>query len=369
MIYLKPYAVFLCALTVILLAFSPFLILSFYQKLPLAEQYKGILTLLHISDWRTAGSSVASFLEKCILQFEACNPHVFIDLVCLSKDDAAEALTNGFKPDIISYPYGFAAQWSFAALPPANHCFNPGAHNAYPYLCGGYCAIVNTDMLNEKGVEIADDWGIRPEELLNAAKLGICFDSEKGYTSLPALAKHQYPDVKRPDISTFEKPEPADVALNIPGKLQNGLQCFCDEQAAVLIASHRQLFEVWQQFEHGQAPGFKAYAIGGYTDMVQMIGVSDAAEQPKLKACQQFAVLTVSGKMQRRVAALGVFPVAPGIEIYSDDGCKKAMCELLCQNAAFGDPNMLHTLNSLAEKAFRGDKNALKTLRNSLISH
>lgn len=363
---MKPFAYFLCALALVLIAVSPFLILSFYEKLPEPEQFSGILTLWHISGWRTGGSSAAAFLEKRISQYEAQNPHVFIELVCFSQDEAAAALSEGLKPDIISYPYGYDIKLSLAQLPPVKTILPEMPHTAYPYMCGGYCIIVNTDILGDNGISVYEGWGIRPERLLEAVKFGVCFDSEKGYTSLPALATHAYPPAGRPSITTFGEPEPPDAALGIEGIWQDGLAIFCRGEAAVLIASHRQLFEIQQRFEHGEAPGFRAYAAGGYTDMIQMIGVCTDEYEPKQKAAEQFASLLLSSGVQRRLDVLGVFPTIPGVDIYSDDECKKAIYSQLCENAVIGEPQDLESLISLATQALGGDEKALKRLRGKL---
>ncbi len=365
---MKPFAYFLCALALVLIAVSPFLILSFYEKLPEPEQFCGILTLWHISGWRTGGSSSAAFLEKCVSKYEALNPHVFIELVCLSKEEAAAALSDGLKPDIMSYPYGFDVKLPLAQLPPAKTCMPLLPQTAYPYLCGGYCILVNTDMLSENGVDVYEGWGIRPEFLLEAAQFGVCFDAEDGYSSLPALAVHAYPPAERPNISTFGEPDPPDAALCIQGKWQDGLDIFCRGDAAVLIASHRQLFEVQQKYERGEAPGFKAYAAGSYTDMIQLIGVCSQEYAPKQKAGEQFASLLLDGGVQRRLDALGVFPAVPGIDIYSDDECRNAIYAQLCENAVAGNPKDTADNINLALEAFGGDEKALKKLRAVLES-
>lgn len=364
---MKPAAYFLCALALALIAISPFLILSFYEKPAEPEQYSGILTLWHISGWRTGGSSAAAFLEKRIVRYEAQNPRVFIELECLSGDEAAAAFADGLKPDIISYPYGFDVKPDLAQLPPAASLpFSP--RTAYPYLYGGYCIIINTDMLGERGVDVYEGWGIRPERLLEAAKLGVCFDSEDGCTSLPALAAHAYPPAGRPSISAFGEPEPPDAALSMAGAWEDGLDIFLRGEAAVLIASHRQLFEVQQKYERGEAPGFKAYAAGGYTDMIQMISVCADENEQKQEAAKRFASLLLENGAQRGLDALGVFPAVAGVDIYNDDETRKAMYTLLSENAMLGEPRDIESLISLATQAFSGNEKALKLLRIRLSS-
>lgn len=364
---MKPVAYFLCALALILICISPWLILSYYEKLPESPYFQGVLSLWHISEWRTGGSSGAAFLQKRITQFEGQNPHVFISIRTLTSEEALQALQSGEKPDIISYPYGKEMPLEMAALPAVDTMFSDLPNTAYPYMCGGYCLLINTDMLIEQGMDIKSDWGIRPEALLEAAKIGVCFDEEDGCTSLPALAFHAYPEGQKPQVSTWGEPDPPDVALSLDAAWKDGFEAFCSGNAGMLIASHRQLFEATEQYTQGEVPPFSAYAIGPYTDMVQMIAVARQSDDDlRQEAAASFAAFILSDSAQRKLEALGVFPVKPGLDIYAQSDIHLAMYEQLCASAVLPPQNAKETLDELAKSAFGGDAHALKKLRRVL---
>ncbi len=364
---MKPVAYFLCALALILICISPWLILSYYEKLPESPYFQGILSLWHISGWRTGGSSDAAFLQKRITQFEGQNPHVFIEIQTFTEEEALQALQSGEKPDIISYPYGNELPLEMAELPAVDTIFTDLPSNAYPYMCGGYCLLVNTEILTESGIELKSDWGIRPEALLEAAQLGVCFDAENGCTSLPALALHAYPEAERPQISTWGEPDPPDAALSLNATWEDGFDAFCSGDAGVLIASHRQLFESSEQYTQGEVPPFAAYAISPYTDMVQMIGVAQQREDAlRQKAAESFASFLLSNSAQKKLEALGVFPVKPGLSIYQQSDIHLSMYEQLSMGAALPEPDSINMLNELAKSAYGGDARALKELRRAL---
>ncbi len=363
---MKPVAYFLCALALILICISPWLIMSFYEKLPEKPYFQGILSLWHISRWRTGGSSSAAFLEKRIAQFEGNNPHVFIELKSLTADEALQALQNGEKPDLISYPYGIDLPLELAALPHTDTLFSGLPDTAYPYMCGGYCILLNTDLMTENSIDPAVNDGIRPEALLEAAKLGVAFDAEAGYTSLPALALHTYPPASRPSVSTWGEPEPPDAALNIQGNWENGFAAFCEGNTAVLIASHRQLFEATDDMTQSSVPGFTACAIGPYTDMVQMIGVAKQEDELRMDTCKSFSSFMLTSNVQKKLEALGVFPVIGGLEIYAESDIHQAIYERLSQGAALPEPGSKDTLDTFAKEAFAGDERALNKLRGAL---
>jgi len=364
---MKPVAYFLCALALLLICISPWLILSYYEKLPESPYFQGILSLWHISDWRTGGSSGTAFLQKRITQFEGQNPHVFIEMETLTVEEALRALQNGDKPDIISYPHGAEIPLEMASLPADDTIFSGLPDTAYPYMCGGYCLLINTDKMTESGIDIKSDWGIRPEALLEAAQMGVCFDAEDGCTALPALALHAYPEAERPQVSTWGEPDPPDAALSLNASWKDGFEAFCSGDAGMLIASHRQLFEATEQYTQGEVPPFTAYAIGPYTDMVQMISAAQQHDDElRQKAAESFAAFLLTDSAQKKLEALGVFPVKPELNIYQQSDIHHAMYEQLCTGAALPEPGSKDMLNELARSAFGGDGHALQTLRRAL---
>ncbi len=363
---MKPVAYFLCALALLLICLSPWLILSYYEKLPPKPYFQGILSLWHISGWRTGGSSGGAYLQKRITQFEGQNPHVFIELRTLTPEKALQALEAGEMPDIVSYPYGTALALDFANLPAETTIFDGLPDTAYPYMCGGYCLLVNTDLLAEKGIDLPSGWGLRPEALLSAAETGVCFDSEQGYTALPALAVHTYPEAEKPQVSTWGASDPPDAALSLEADWQDGFASFCAGDKAILIASHRQLFEASESFTQGDVPPFTAYAIGPYTDMVQMIGVTRNEDALRQSAAESFLTYLLSDSAQAKLEPLGVFPVKPNLEIYEQNDILKNMYEQLSAGAALPRSADKNTLDELAKAAYAGDAHALAELRQHL---
>jgi hypothetical protein len=364
---MKPFAYFLCALAILLVALSPWLILSYYEKLPEEPYYEGILQLWHISGWRTGGSSAAAFLEGRIRQYEAGNPHVFVELTCLTPEKAAKALRDGETPDLVSFPYGEAPALTLAPLPGQSFVLLGDSKDAWPYMFGGYCLLVNNDLLGENGVDVPQGWGIRPDALLEAAQLGVVFDAEDGFSALPALALHTYPEAEGLNMSTWGEPEPPDAALALsPAAYTDGLDAFCKGEAAVLIASHRQLFDIAERYTQGEAPAFTAYAVGGYTDMAQMVGVAAQEDALKQAACESFAAYLTGSSSQKKLEALGVLPAVKGVDIYAENDALRAMYERLCDSGVFAPPEERQTLDALSMEAYGGSAAAFRDLRSLL---
>ncbi len=366
----KPVAYFLCVVSLALIAICPLILLTNQHIAAEAAPYKGILTLWHITEWRTGGSSFEAFLSKRIKDFEANYAYAFIELESLTQEEAMQALEAGKAPDMISYSQGRNPGITLQKLPAAGTIVPDTGEDAWPYTCGGYCMLVNTDLLTGQGAELPESgWGLRPEPLIAAAQHGVCFDAETGKSSLPALALHEYPESDEPNMSTWGEPEPPEAILSIqPEKLDDGLEAFLHGEAAVLIASQRQLYEVEQAYQRGESPSYFAYGIGGYTDMVQMIGIASCDDEKKLSACVTFARSLLSRSGQKKLEPMGTLPVIAGLEedIYTEDECRRTMYTLLCESMAFPDTGDAQGLNNLAAKALGGEASALKELRAKL---
>ena len=364
---MKPFAYFLCALAILLMILSPRLILSYYEKLPEEPYFEGVLHMWHISGWRTGGSSAAALLENRIRQFESNNPHAFIELSCLTPEKASAALKEGEKPDLVSFPFGQSPALAFVSLPRQSFVLPADTQYAWPYMCGGYCILVNNDLLSENGVGAPQSWGIRPDALLEAAQYGVVFDAEQGYSALPALALHAYPKAEGLNISTWGEPEPPDAALGLsPAAYAGGFEDFCRGEAAVLIASHRQLFELSERYMQGEAPAFTPYAIGGYTDMAQMIAVTEQEDELRRSACESFAAYLLTHSSQKKLEALGVLPTIRNVDIYTENAVMRALYEQLCESGTFAPPEQRQQLDALAMEMYGGSALAMHRLRSLL---
>lgn len=364
---IKPFTCFLCAVAVLLAAAAPLIVQTYFEEEPEAQFYKGVLTLWNITGWRTAGSSCSSYLKKRVERFESRHPYIFIDIVNMTKEEAAGSLQNGEMPDIVSYPLGFDPDLEFFSLPHMDTIFPKIKDTAYPYMCGAYFMAVNTGMLDNEGLFTPQGWGIRPDELIDIARLGVCFDFEDGYSSLPAAALHEYPKSEGPKISAWEERQTPDAALSLSvSGYSNGLNFFCSDKACVLIASQRQLFELIELSMDGSAPSFQPYAISGYTDMVQLISVPLCDNNKRIAACAEFAQYLLSEDAQKGLEALGVFPVLPGLEIYSGSDCFGDMYRLLSEHACLALPEEWAAVDGLSKEVFGGSKSALEQLRHIL---
>jgi ABC-type glycerol-3-phosphate transport system substrate-binding protein len=100
--------------------------------------------------------------------------------------------------------------------------------------------------------------------------------------------------------------------------------------------------------------------------MVQLISVVDTDDEKKRQACADFAAYLLSEQVQKKLEALGVYPVLPGLEIYQDNDFSASVYNLLSGKAALALPEDRPLLNDLATQALGGNKDALEQLRHIL---
>lgn len=363
----KATTLFLCVLTIALIAASPFVLTSYFSEQTEPAAFKGILTLWHIEEWRTGGSSGLSYLQRRIYEFEKKHPHVFIETEKMTADEARDAAAQGVLPDIVSFPSGCDTGLLLSPIAAQKDAYISGTDGALAYMCGAYYVIVNTEMLDENATYVPDGWGIRPDELLAAAKYCIAFCAEPGYSSLPSLSMHAYPDVEGPEITTWPLPPPPDAMLSIsPVQTDDALASFCSGELCVLVVSQHQLFKVETAYEQGEAPSYAAYALGGYTDMAQYIGVIETDDALRRSMCEAFAEYVTGHSAQKKLTALAVYPAVRGLEIYEDDDVRTQTYRILSEDIAFASPEQADMLGELAMRAMTGDKRALRLLRKAL---
>ena len=116
----------------------------------------------------------------------------------------------------------------------------------------------------------------------------------------------------------------------------------------------------------GEAPAFTAYAIGGYTDMAQMIAVAEQEDELRRSACENFAAYLLTPSSQIKLEALGVLPTIRNVDIYAENAAMRALYEQLCESGTFAPPDMRQQLDALAMEMYSGSALAMHKLRTLL---
>lgn len=257
--------------------------------------FKGILELWHIETFEGGGASRLSFLEKQAINFEKQNKGTY---VVVSKMDAEQLnlnLQNGKLPNMVSFGIGVGEQLASHlveldfATGIRTDILQGGKHNnkqlALPFVLGGYALVQNKSSTSKS--------------------VGTGF---AGYNnSLKSIATN---NIK------------IDLAGNINFDTYTAYDKFLKNNFGTLLGTQRDVFRVVNRLEKGLIDNIDFAFLGGYTDLVQYIGVAKStAEQEQI--CKKFARSLVEQNTQQKLQSINMFSVLQNAKLYNQSHFEK----------------------------------------------
>jgi len=383
----KPFAFLLFILTILFLLFAPHLIRTGLDKAKNAAQkdeFKGILTLWHISGWQTGKASFSGYLKKCIQRFENKNAYVFIELTTLTPTKASQKFEAGEKPDIVSFPTGFFADPSlFLPLNSADFenpslsqsCMYNGKAYAFPWLMNAYLLFYNQELFFDKEINEAAFEKPTFDELLGAAEI-LSFTRTEGkkQKQIYGMAvQAEYICAPYTALAYFDETKTQTTATNSTGKItvqyENGLELFINKQAGFLISSSATL-DILKNSRQ-TPPAFGACAFSRYTDMVQYMAACKTDDPKKANCCKDFIYSLNNEKNIYSIEETGAFPAIFIDELFPDDPVLKDAYRKLAKDGvfpnAFAFAKIKNDLKMHAKGAMSGDFKSIDNIR-SLLS-
>lgn len=136
------------------------------------SQWEGVLTLWHLSGWRTATGSRSGQLERVASAFERANPGLYIDIEGITAGQYAARLAAGQRPDLITWPGGMIdpSPLPLAGVPltqtlagglAASVPYGDDGALAVPWIWGGEVILINAAMAERRGAALpagGEDW-------------------------------------------------------------------------------------------------------------------------------------------------------------------------------------------------------------------
>jgi|GEM_PF-2314568 len=402
---IKIVPLILCILLLGFLFFAPDLFMKgikkdVYSNIEEEEHsgYQGIVKMWHVVDWRTGKGAGVTYLKKCATIFEKNNLYFFVEIEGMTMDEARSRMSQGEKPDIISYPNGFFENSlglerldvdSSKILPSLRKAAKSGEGNyAAPYMCGGYMLFVNQDMLYRFGLDNFDETGI-PNYAFNACLKGLSFTEKRGRQEtavksigfdenclLPegGLIYHSQPKYWDEDAEDPYMIIPEDMDETPPAKglyekaeVGGGYEDFIKEKTAMLVGSQETYMRLKRLSDQGKGPDYMVAALSGYTDMVQYLSVFQTDDKKKGRTLSKFIEFLQGEKCQRRLEELYVFPVIKLDDMYAEDYLYKSVFEM--QQADFVtipfsyDENYIESIRGIFEGEFKSRPDSLETIK------
>ena len=333
------------------------------------ERYTGVITVWHIVGFKPYIGSLSTWLGDVAKRVEKAHFGVFTEITGMTNEEYEQRVLRGERADVYSFPmgWGYAEQFlemsvvggaSFAESVPFKGSLAAcgtygenglGKPNLYapPYAMSGYMLMVSTRYAQELGLEI-------PDGRATAETLGII---EQGLRA--------WENTKKP-ASAFSVHGNAAVAVRLGVRqAMRDKEDFTAERTVALFCDVRAAGGMDRAYLSGKGVPTNAYAASGWTDLVQLMGVSRNIARDKLPYVAEFMQRLLQPEWQQTLSHIGLFPVCrfEGTQpIYGRDELQ-SLYELLDTPQtpnAFAYSRYSAALNGAADEVLLAREHALK---------
>ena len=334
-----PIVVVLLVCAVALVWALPQLPVKPQQQAP--EGYKGVLELWNVESFEGGIGSREAWLTNKAAKFEAANTGLFVHVTTLTVEQLEAKLASGEQFDLITFSRG-AGSIAQDRLAPISKNMGfvkdnfllsaqvDGQQYAMPLYAGVYCLFARVQQLPaDKLVENALTQTYTRKVGKSTVELQPLVCGFTPYNSpLSALALSG----GRGKVSGISESTTQYQAYE---------QFVANRTAVTLLGTQRDIYRLGQKEENGKIEQLGFAPLGGYTDLVQYIGVSNTAGD-KATACEDYISYLLSEATQQTLCNLSMFSVLEATFYTSD---RYAQCEQMLASAyvpnVFGDANAI----------------------------
>ena len=301
------------------------------------ESYKGVLELWNVEAFEGGIGSREAWLINKAAKFERANTGLFIHVTTLTVDQLADKLSNDEPFDLITFTRG-AGNLVQEKLAPISASMGfvkenflisaqvDGKQYAMPLYTGAYCLFARIEQLSaEQLVENALTQTYTRKIGKNTVELQPMVCGFTPYNSpLSALAL------------SGGRGKAKGISESVT-QYQAYEQFVANRTAVTLLGTQRDIYRLTQRESNGKIEQLGFAPLGGYTDLVQYIGVSTTAGD-KATACEDYISYLLSEATQSTLVNLSMFSVLEATFYTSD---RYTQCEQLLGSAyvpnVFGD--------------------------------
>lgn len=290
-------------------------------------EYGGVLQMWNVESFEGGCGSRQNWLTKRAAKFERANKGTYVHVETITPAQAEDRLSRGETFDIVGFSFGSGALFCDKLLPvavPHNVADNfkqsatyGSSTYAIPYLSGVYCLFARQSELAEEDL---------PSQCLTkriTRKVG-----KRVYELQPLTY----------GVSYYNNPLYALALSGVRGSAElseltqyGAYEGFVAHTSAVtLLGTQRDLYRLNKRTEQGKIEPLAVLPLGGYTDLVQYVGISDGANKA---AAEAFCKYLLSAEAQSSLVDIGMFSVTDSI--YSDQiykRCEVALAECYVPN-------------------------------------
>lgn len=337
--------------TVLILSFSVLALVWFIPRLPSKNttelpSYQGVIELYNVETFEGGCGSRSSWLTNCASKFESSHKGLFVHVTNLTVEELADKLEQGSNFDIICFGRGVGngIQDKLCTLTSANNLNQSmllagqisGKQYALPLYSGCYMLFARQSMLSND------------ELLSNALSKTVTKKIGKNTVMLSPLICG-FTHYNSPLSALSMSGGRGNVTPNVNVTQYNAYELFVANKTAVtLLGTQRDLYRLSARQSNGKIENLSCCVLGGYTDLVQYVGVNSNCGT-KLDSCIDFVEYLTSSAVQSTLVNLSLFSV-DGKSYYTDNvysQCEKALQSSYVPNV-FGDEQSILNQRSTA---------------------
>lgn len=312
-----------------------------------AKNYQGVIELWNVEAFEGGSGSRESWIVSKAAKYEQSNKGLFVHVTTLTTQQLEDKLAQDQPFDIICFSRGAgnivkdklrqletqaALKENFLVAGQIN-----GTQYALPLYAGAYCLFARQTQLGADKDVIASALSATFSRKIgkNTVELKPLVCGFTDYNSpFSALAMSGGKGKAQPDEQTTQ--------------YQAYEQFVANKTAVTLLGTQRDLYRLSKREADGKIEQLTFAPLGGYTDLVQYLGIS-ASCTDKLEACNGFVEYLLSDGVQSTLVNLSMFSALQA-EYYTTDrysACEKALFDAYVPNV-FGDSEAIKSQRKTA---------------------
>lgn len=268
--------------------------------------YEGVVELWNVESFEGGVGSRESWLKSRAAQFEKQHKGLFVHVTTLTVEQLSQKLNDGDNFDMICFSRGAGTivkdklapidcqadvRQNFALSGQIN-----GAQYALPLYAGAYCLFAREQMLSQSDL------------VVGALTKTVTRKVGKTTVTLQPLTCGFTPyNSPLSALALSGGRGKANVAENVTQYMAYE-QFVANRTAVTLLGTQRDMYRLGQKEQTGRIDPLVFAPLGGYTDLVQYVAISQTAEG-KQQACKEYAHFLLSEQSQSALVNLCMFSV------------------------------------------------------------
>ncbi len=286
------------------------------------RKYNGVIEFWHVETTEGGSVSRSDYLKARASEFEKKNPGTFIHITTLSQEMLlAKLVTDAHSFDLISFSYGcekilpFLSKYD-GAINTRSDLSDAGVIDgnqyALPYILGGYglFALTSTTHKVKQFSSLTE----------NVFDCGYTKKVGKNIVNVPSIVcgfgKSNLPTVAL-TINTSSLANTDAVVFDFNITQYSAYESFIKGKYSVLLGTQRDVYRLGNRESNGSIEELTFAPLGGFSDLIQFIGIGKDANSVKRPYCKQFVEYLTSVKAQQSLSKIDMFSTLDDLTLYS----------------------------------------------------